>query len=48
MDVTWTRVKHVRKQKGAPGAVTYSQDKTLLVRPDADRLGKITQVDGVA
>lgn len=46
VEVTWTRVKHVRRQKGAPGAVTYSQDKTLLVRPDPERLAKLALVEG--
>lgn len=46
VEVTWTRVKHVRRQKGAPGAVVYSQDKTLLVRPDPERLAKLVLVDG--
>jgi len=34
-EVAWTRRKHVRKPKGAaPGAVTFSQDKTIRVRLD--------------
>jgi len=37
-EVSWTRRKHVRKSKGAPGAVTYSQEKTLRVRLDEGRL----------
>ena len=32
-EVAWTRVKYVRKLKGgAPGQVTYSQERTLFVR----------------
>ncbi|MBI5542496.1 MAG: NFACT family protein [Deltaproteobacteria bacterium] len=41
VEVTWTRVKYVHRQKGAPGAVVYSQDKTVLVRPDAARLERL-------
>lgn len=38
-EVAWTRKKHVRKPKGAaPGAVTYSQEKTIRVRLEEDRL----------
>ena len=34
-EVAWTRRKHVRKPKGAaPGAVTFSQDKTVRVRTE--------------
>ncbi len=46
VEVTWTRVKYVRRQKGAPGAVTYSQDKTVLVRPDPQRLARLALVEG--
>ena len=44
--MTWTRVKYVRRQKGAAGAVTYSQDKTVLVRPDPERLARLALVEG--
>lgn len=38
-EVAWTRCKYVRKPRGAaPGSVTISQEKTLRVRLDADRL----------
>jgi len=38
-EVSWTRRKHVRKGRGqAPGAVTFSQEKTLRVRLDEARL----------
>jgi predicted ribosome quality control (RQC) complex YloA/Tae2 family protein len=41
-DVVWTRAKYVRKPKGAaPGAVTYSQDRTLLLRVEAGRTERI-------
>ena len=41
-EVSWTRVKFVRRQKGgAPGAVTYSQERTLLIRPDKARLSRL-------
>jgi hypothetical protein len=34
-EVAWTWRKHVRKPKGAaPGAVTFTQDRTIRVRPD--------------
>jgi predicted ribosome quality control (RQC) complex YloA/Tae2 family protein len=34
-EVAWTRRKHVRKTKGAaPGAVTFTQDRTFRVRLD--------------
>ena len=38
-EIAWTRRKYVRKTKGAAaGAVTYSQEKTLRIRLDEDRL----------
>lgn len=41
-EVAWTRRKHVRKAKGSPpGAVTYSQEKTLRVRLDEARLSAL-------
>jgi predicted ribosome quality control (RQC) complex YloA/Tae2 family protein len=41
-EVAWTRRKHVRKAKGSPpGAVTYSQEKTLRVRLDEARLAAL-------
>ena len=41
-EVSWTRVKFVRRQKGgAPGAVTYSQERTRLIRPDKKRLSRL-------
>ncbi len=43
VDVAWTRVKYVHKVKGTPGAVTYSQDKTVLARPDPERLARLQQ-----
>jgi predicted ribosome quality control (RQC) complex YloA/Tae2 family protein len=42
VDVAWTRVKYVRKPKGsAPGAVTYSQDRTLLLAVEAQRIERL-------
>lgn len=41
VEVAWTRVKYVRKQKGAAGAVTFSQDKTVLARLDPERLASL-------
>lgn len=41
-DVVWTRAKYVRKPKGAaPGAVTYSQERTMLLRVEAGRTERI-------
>ena len=41
-EVSWTLVKYVRHQKkGVPGAVVYSQEKTVLVRPDEARLRRL-------
>lgn len=41
-DVAYTRAKHVRKPKGAPaGAVTYSQEKVILLRVEAGRLERL-------
>lgn len=41
-EVAWTRVKHVRKPRGAkPGAVTISQEKTLRVRLEEERLAAL-------
>ena len=38
-EVAWTRRKYVRKPKGAPpGAVTFSQERTVRVRREPDRL----------
>ncbi|MGI5863100.1 MAG: Rqc2 family fibronectin-binding protein [Myxococcales bacterium] len=41
VEVSWTRVKYVRKVKGVVGAVTYSQEKTLAVRADPERLARL-------
>lgn len=41
-DVAWTRVKHVRKPKGAPpGAVTYSQEKVIVLRVEPARVERL-------
>jgi predicted ribosome quality control (RQC) complex YloA/Tae2 family protein len=41
-DVAYTRAKYVRKPKGAaPGAVTYSQEKVLLVRSEPQRVERL-------
>jgi predicted ribosome quality control (RQC) complex YloA/Tae2 family protein len=41
-EVACTRRKHVRKPKGAaPGAVTYSQERTVRVRLDPDLLREL-------
>jgi predicted ribosome quality control (RQC) complex YloA/Tae2 family protein len=42
VDVAWTRAKYVRKPKGAaPGAVTYTQDRTLLLRVEVPRVERL-------
>lgn len=42
VDVAYTRVKNVRKPKGAaPGAVTYTQEKVLRLRLEADRVVRL-------
>jgi predicted ribosome quality control (RQC) complex YloA/Tae2 family protein len=41
-DVAYTRVKHVRKPRGAaPGAVTYSQEKVVLLRVEPARIERL-------
>jgi predicted ribosome quality control (RQC) complex YloA/Tae2 family protein len=41
-EVSWTRVKHVKKSRGAaPGAVSYSQERTLLLRLEPARLERL-------
>ena len=41
-EVVYTRVKHVRKVKGAaPGAVTYSQEKGMALRVEPSRLTRL-------
>ena len=42
MEVASTRAKHVRKAKGAAaGAVTYSQEKVILLRFEPDRIERL-------
>lgn len=42
VDVAWTRAKHVRKPRGAaPGAVSYTQDRTLLLRVEPARITRL-------
>jgi predicted ribosome quality control (RQC) complex YloA/Tae2 family protein len=41
-DVAYTRAKHVRKAKGAaPGAVTYSQERVILLRIEPARTERL-------
>ena len=41
-DVAYTRAKHVRKPRGAaPGAVTYSQEKVVLLRVEPARVERL-------
>lgn len=45
VEVTYTEGKHVRKPKGAaPGLVTVSGGKTLIIRPDDPRLAELMQL----
>lgn len=45
-EVAWTRRKHVRKPKGAaPGAVIFSQEKTLRVRLDEAQLAALLKAE---
>jgi predicted ribosome quality control (RQC) complex YloA/Tae2 family protein len=42
LDVAWTRVKYVKKPKGAaPGAVTYHQEKVLSLRLEPGRVERL-------
>ncbi len=41
VEVSWTRVKYVRKVKGVAGAVTFSQEKTLAIRAEPRRLARL-------
>jgi predicted ribosome quality control (RQC) complex YloA/Tae2 family protein len=42
LDVAWTRVKWVKKPKGAaPGAVTYHQEKVMLLRLEPARIERL-------
>jgi predicted ribosome quality control (RQC) complex YloA/Tae2 family protein len=44
VEVVYTRAKHVRKAKGAaPGAVTYSQERTLGLRVEPARTERLLQ-----
>ncbi len=46
-EVAWTRVKYVRKVKGAdPGKVTYSQEKIVNLRLDEERLKRLFESAG--
>jgi len=46
-EVVYTRVKHVRKVKGAaPGAVTYSQEKGIALRVEPARVERLVQGEG--
>ncbi len=41
-EVAWTEARFVRKTKGAaPGAVTYTREKVLLLRVEPDRLQRL-------
>jgi len=42
VEVVHTRAKYVRKVKGsAPGAVTYSQERTILLRVEPSRTERL-------
>ena len=41
-EVAWTRARHVKRPRGAaPGAVTYSQERTVLLRVEPSRLQRL-------
>ncbi|MCA1827910.1 MAG: NFACT RNA binding domain-containing protein [Myxococcales bacterium] len=47
VEVAWTRCKHVRKPRGAPpGSVVVTQEKTLRVRLDPERLAALLETEG--
>jgi predicted ribosome quality control (RQC) complex YloA/Tae2 family protein len=49
LDVVYTRAKYVRKPRGAaPGAVTYSQEKTLSLRVEPARTDRLLQSEDAA
>lgn len=42
VEVAWTRAKHVRKPRGAaPGAVTYTQERVMLLRIEPARVERL-------
>jgi predicted ribosome quality control (RQC) complex YloA/Tae2 family protein len=46
-EVVYTRVKHVKKVKGAaPGAVTFSQEKGIALRVEPARVERLVQGEG--
>ena len=40
-EVSYVPIKHLRKVKGAPGAVTFSQEKTFVLRVEPARLQRL-------
>jgi predicted ribosome quality control (RQC) complex YloA/Tae2 family protein len=40
-EVAWTRCKYVRKVRDTPGAVTFSQERTIALRREPDRLARL-------
>lgn len=46
-DVAWTRVKYLRKPRGAaPGSVIITQEKNVRVRLDGERLAELLRTEG--
>jgi predicted ribosome quality control (RQC) complex YloA/Tae2 family protein len=46
VEVSWTRCKHVRKPRGAPpGSVLITQEKTIRVRLDPERLAGLLRTE---
>ena len=42
LPVDYTEVRNVRRPKGAkPGVVTYFHQKTMVVKPDRDKIEKL-------
>ncbi len=49
VEVSYVLAKHVRKAKGAgPGAVTYTHEKTLVLRVEPARLTRLLRAEGAA
>ena len=44
-EVAWTRVKYVRKVKGVPGKVTYSQERVMRMRRERAKLQGVERED---
>lgn len=45
VEVSATLVRYVRKAKGAPGAVTFTQEKTIALRLEPERLTRLVKTE---